>query len=176
MLVAAVIPIFRFSSWQYRNLHEVLLYPAQFSDKFALEGEERNILGMVGEGAMQNVMILSLPALIHGFAQHKQPTNTGIHEFVHLLDKSDGATDGLPENLMPDDTLQPWLRWMHKEIARIKNNQSEIDFYGATNEAEFFAVVSEYFFTQPEKLEEKHPELYALLVKIFNTEEVIAAE
>lgn len=46
----AIIPIFRFGSWQYHNLHEVLLYPGRFSSKFELEGEERNILGMVGEG------------------------------------------------------------------------------------------------------------------------------
>lgn len=166
----AIIPIFRFNSWQYRNLHEVLLYPNTFSDKFELEGEERRILGMVGEGAMQNVMLLSQPALRHGFGQHKQPTNTAIHEFVHLLDKSDGATDGLPENLIPEDDYQPWLKWMHKEMAKIKHNDSEIDDYGATNEAEFLAVASEYFFTQPDKLEEKHPELYKLLTEIFQTE------
>ena len=169
----AIIPIFRFDDWQYRNLHEVLLYPGQFSREFQLEGEEINVLGMVGEGAMQNVMVLSQPALRHGFGQHSQPTNTAIHEFVHLLDKSDGATDGLPEYLLPSDSVKPWLQWMHKEIEKIKGNDSDIDPYGATNEAEFLAVASEYFFTQPEKLEEKHPELYQLLTKIFQTEKEV---
>ncbi len=37
-----------------------------------------------------------------------------------------------------------------------------------TNEAEFFAVASEYFFERPEKLQEKHPELYQLLQKIYH--------
>ena len=40
--------------------------------------------------------------------------------------------------------------------------------YGATNQADFFAVVTEYFFERPVLLKETHPELYALLLKIFN--------
>jgi len=35
--------------------------------------------------------------------------------------------------------------------------------YGATNEAEFFAVVTEVFFEQPHALGARHPELFALL-------------
>jgi Mlc titration factor MtfA (ptsG expression regulator) len=56
---------------------------------------------------------------------------------------------------------------MHREIEAIKDGHSEIDFYGSTNEAEFFSVVSEYFFQQPHLLEKKHPELFALLERIF---------
>jgi MtfA peptidase len=35
-----------------------------------------------------------------------------------------------------------------------------IDEYGATDEAEFFAVVTEHFFDQPRELREAEPELY----------------
>ncbi len=38
-----------------------------------------------------------------------------------------------------------------------------IDPYGATNPAEFFAVVSELFFEKPRQLEKRHPELYEQL-------------
>lgn len=170
----AVIPIFRFDDWHYRNLHEVLVYPNAFSKDYELTGEDLNVLGMVGEGALQNVMVLSQPALRQGFINRNEPTNTAIHEFVHLLDKCDGATDGLPENLVPADSIQPWLSWMHKEIERIKNDQSDIDVYGATNEAEFFAVASEYFFEKPTQFQEKHPELYELLSKIFKVKKEVA--
>ena len=40
--------------------------------------------------------------------------------------------------------------------------------YDATHQAEFFAVISEYFFEQRDLLKETHPELYALVLKIFN--------
>ena len=60
---------------------------------------------------------------------------------------------------------------MQEEIKEIHDNNSDIDPYGTTNEAEFFAVVSEYFFERPALLKEKHPELYKQLVKIFSTPE-----
>ena len=43
------------------------------------------------------------------------------------------------------------------------HRQTLIDPYGATNAAEFFAVVSELFFEKPQQLEKRHPELYEQL-------------
>ncbi len=45
LLVAssAVIPIFEFENWRYSNIYEVLLYPSKFSEKFEIEGDDRNI-------------------------------------------------------------------------------------------------------------------------------------
>jgi Mlc titration factor MtfA (ptsG expression regulator) len=92
-----------------------------------------------------------------------------VHEFVHLLDKADGATDGVPEYMLPHDLVKPWVQYMHAAIRAIKEHQSDINPYAATNDAEFFAVISEYFFQKPELLEEHHPELYAVLHKMYQT-------
>ncbi|TKC10085.1 zinc-dependent peptidase [Pedobacter polaris] len=169
LLVAssAVIPIFGFTDWEYKNLTNVVLYPDTFNHDFQFEGGERNIMGMVGSGFMNGQMILSQSALRHGFSKSAGKENTGIHEFVHLLDKSDGATDGVPENLMAHEYTLPWVKMMHEEIERIEENKSDINPYAITNQAEFFAVVSEYFFEQPEILKEKHPDLYHILSKTF---------
>jgi MtfA peptidase len=165
---SAIIPIFGFPEWEYNNLNEVLLYPDTFSKDFSTaQGEEKTVLGMVGNGAMQHVMILSQPSLRQGFTNRTDKTNTGIHEFVHLLDKTDGAVDGIPENLADKQHLLPWIKRMHENIQEIMANRSDINPYGATNEAEFFAVVSEYFFERPDLLQSKHPELYNLLQTIF---------
>ena len=56
---------------------------------------------------------------------------------------------------------------IHEKIKQITENQSDINPYGATNEAEFFAVAAEYFFERPDLLQENHPELYDMLVRIF---------
>ena len=164
---SAVITIFNFKGWEYVNLHEVLLYPNSFNHDFELEGTERNVAGMVGSGALNHVMILSQQELRHSFSQQNGTYNAAIHEFVHLVDKTDGAVDGIPEFIMDKKYVMPWLQLMRKEIEAIYANQSDINPYGATNEAEFFAVVSEYFFEQPERMKERHPELYALLSRIF---------
>lgn len=164
---SAVIPIFGFPGWHYVNLKEVLLYPDSFNHEFEQSGYDRNILGMVGTGALNRVMILSQNELRAAFMNKTGKTNTAIHEFVHLVDKMDGATDGLPEFIAQRQYIVPWLQLMRKEIQNILSDNSDINPYGATNEAEFFAVVSEYFFEQPALLEEKNPELYKLLSKIF---------
>lgn len=165
---SAIIPIFGFDGWDYYKLTDVLLYEGAFNTAFETTGAGRNILGMVGEGgALQSTMVLSKPALHAGFADEDSPENTGIHEFVHLLDKADGATDGLPEYMLEKNHVKPWLQLIHRSINEIKTNQSDINPYGITNEAEFFAVVSEYFFKRPDQLSHKHPELYALLEEIF---------
>lgn len=46
-------------------------------------------------------------------------------------------------------------------------NHSDINPYALTSNAEFLAVVSEYFFDNPEKMKSRHPELYNDLVGIF---------
>ena len=164
---SAVIPIFGFPEWKYKNLTNVILYPDTFDHDFQFEGGDRNILGMVGSGYMNGQMILSRAALVKGFSKSAGEENTAIHEFVHLLDKSDGATDGVPENLMAHEYIVPWLHMMHQEMHKIEAGKSDIDPYALTNEAEFFAVASEYFFEKPDQFKVKHPNLYDQLSLIF---------
>ena len=170
LLVAssAVIPLFGFPNWQYRKLNEVILYEGSFNQEYdTQQGAERNILGMVGGSGMTGTMILSKPALHQGFIDAQSSHNVGIHEFVHLLDRADGGTDGIPEVLLEQPFIIPWVKLMHQEIKAILDGDSDINPYGSTNEAEFLSVVSEYFFQQPQLLEKRHPELYGMLEQIF---------
>lgn len=167
---SAVIPIFYFSGWRYRNLTNVILYPDTFDEQYQFEGERRHIMGMVGSGALNGQMLLSQSALRAGFSDHGGKSNTGIHEFVHLVDKTDGSVDGYPESLLRNSYSLPWLKVMHEEIRKIELGHSDINPYAAMNQAEFLAVVSEYFFERPDMMQEHHPELYALLAKMFNQE------
>ncbi|MEQ1732826.1 MAG: zinc-dependent peptidase [Bacteroidia bacterium] len=172
LLVAAsaIIPIFAFENWRYTNITEVLLYPSSFNEQYETVGNDRKILGMVGDGFMNGSMLLSKPALHLGFANETDKHNTAIHEFVHLIDKSDGATDGIPENLLQKQYVIPWINLMAEKIAEIHNDKSDINPYGGTNKTEFFAVASEYFFERPQLLKTKHPELYVLLKHMFKTD------
>ena len=164
---SAVIPILYFDNWHYDNVDEVLLYPGAFDGhSFAQEGPGRYTLGMVGTGAMGRKVILSKPALINGFLRKHDGQNTGIHEFVHLLDGADGDFDGIPV-LIDNKCIAPWMGMMYQEIKNITNGKSILRAYGATNKAEFFAVASEVFFESPERMHTTHPELYTLLAQLF---------
>ena len=166
---SAVIPVFGFKEWHYSSLSGILLYPDNFNEdfEFSEQGSSRVIAGIVGTGRLEKQMIISKKALHAGFDNTTDKNNTAIHEFVHLIDKMDGVTDGVPERLMEHPNTIPWLKLIHKEMEAINNNQSDIRKYGGTNEAEFFAVASEYFFEKPEQMKKKHPDLFKMLEQCF---------
>ena len=172
LLVAssAVIPIFYFSGWEYINLYEVLLYPKAFNSKYEMNREDSSIVGMVGTGAMEGKMILSKPALIQGFKNENDKLNVGIHEFIHLVDKTDGVVDGIPSGLLEKQYTIPWINMIKQKMKEIHSLNSDINKYGGVNEAEFFSVISEYFFERPKLLREKHPAMYTLLSEIFTVD------
>lgn len=164
---AAIIPVFTISDWQYINLHEILLYPGTFNQEFDQGGDERLVTGMVGTGAMQDKMILTKWQLRQGFINSKDNHNTAIHEFVHLIDKMDGTMDGVPEIILERKYVQQWKNIMDSTIWHMKTYGSDINMYGATSPVEFFAVVSEYYFEQPEALKMHHADVFEMLERIY---------
>lgn len=172
LLVAssAIIPVFAFPQWEYKNLYEVLIYPSSFNYNYKTNNTDSTILGMVGTGVMEGKMILSKPALLQGFSNHKDKKNVGIHEFVHLIDKTDGIIDGIPSSLINKEFCLPWLNHIRLNIDKIRDSESDINSYGGISKEEFFPVISEYFFERPKLLQSKHPELYDLLQKIFTVD------
>jgi len=123
---------------------------------------------MVGTGSLNRLMILSKPDLISGFRNPGDKQNVGVHEFAHLVDKKDGVIDGVPRIGLDRQAVSPWLNLVQRKMAEIESGRSDINRYALTNEAEFFAVASEYFFERPGLMQRKHPELYLALEKVFN--------
>jgi len=164
---SAIIPIFGFPDWHYPNLDMIVLYPKAFNRQFETNGVGQQMLGLVGNGFMDGKMILSKPALHHGFANETDKRNTAIHEFVHLLDMVDDDVNGIPDILMLRQYVIPWLDLMNKKLDEIYKGKSDINPYAGTNKIEFFAVVSEYFFERPKLLAKKHPKLYEMLSQVF---------
>ncbi|MDG1780575.1 MAG: zinc-dependent peptidase [Flavobacteriales bacterium] len=165
---AALIPLFHLGESTYPNLEEVLIYPNAFSKNHELQGKNRNVAGMVGTGYMNGTMILSKRALKGGFRRAKDGQNTAIHEFVHLIDGWDGAIDGLPEVLLKQPAVSPWLELIRIKMNEIKHKKSDIDSYGGTSATEFFPVAAEYFFEAPDRMKKEHPELYAHFGDMFH--------
>ena len=165
---SAVIPIFAFPEWKYKNLDEVLLYPRSFNHNYDITGKNRNILGMVGTGYMERKMILSKQALRKGFKNETDKKNTAIHEFIHLIDKMDGTVDGIPYVLLEKQYVIPWVDMIEQKIEEIVKKKTDINPYAKTSRIEFFAVLGEYFFERPHLLKKKHPELYDILEEIFD--------
>jgi len=94
--------------------------------------------------------------------------NVVFHEFAHKLDQLDGEADGYPPIGDPGERAA-WEQTMGTNYRRLVRRGSDplIRRYGATNEAEFFAVVSELFFTRPVELRDLHPRVYARLAAFY---------
>ncbi|MDG2224418.1 MAG: zinc-dependent peptidase [Rubripirellula sp.] len=164
---SAIIPVFGFDDWEYSGLGEVLIYPNAFGEGFQSDdGAKRNILGMVGDGHLSGVMILSKSDLISGFANPEDKRNVGIHEFAHLVDKADGSIDGIPAGITAS-VVGPWIGWIGEELKSTSKGRNHINDYAYTNEAEYFAVLTEYFFEAPDVLQRKNPDLYKLMQSMY---------
>jgi Mlc titration factor MtfA (ptsG expression regulator) len=163
--VSAIIPIFRFPNWEYDFLNEVIIYPKAIPGEGRFKGSFIN--GLVGDGPMEGRMILAKTALLHGYSNHTDRRNVGVHEFAHIIDKQDGKIDGVPEVLLDGSKIGTWLELIRSKSQEIKNKEAKINPYALSNDAEFFAVVTEYFFEHPEMMHKKHPELYETLKDIF---------
>ena len=178
LLVAAsaVIPVWGFPDWHYFNVSKVILLPASFNEKFECGQPDSVITGMVGTGPMSGKLALSKPALHLGFMNSNDKHNVGIHEFVHLVDMSDGDCDGFPERLKKHAYSIPWFELVEEKITDIDRKRSNIRDYGATNKAEFLAVASEYFFERPKLMASKHPKLFQALSELYQQDVMRIAE
>ena len=152
----------------YANLREILLYPGAFvverlhGDAIGLQQERRQVLS--GESWSRGQVVLSWDDVLQGAAIDDDGRNVVIHEFAHQLDQEKGRATGAPW-LGHREKYVGWSRVLGEEFARLQSQAhagepSLIDFYGATDPAEFFAVVSEVFFEQPHRMAAEHPALY----------------
>lgn len=160
----AIIPIFGFDSWHYSNLEVVEVYP----DQFLIPNTQQYAHGLVGWGQMEGKVKLSRKALVEGFYNRNDQKNVAIHEFVHVLDMQDGSIDGKLGKIMKEIDIKPWLQIIHTQMNAIQSGNSNIRMYGSTSHAEFLAVVSEFFFENPDKMKTEHPELYQMLDRFYN--------
>ena len=166
------------------GLRSILVYPSsffapsEFVDEAGVvhEGDEARL----GEAWMRGAVILSWDDVRRDARDFQDGHNVTLHEFAHQLDQQDGSFDGAPL-LERISHYRSWARILMKEYRALgqaaeRGQETLIDQYGATNPAEFFAVITEEFFERPKALHEKHPELYAELKKFFRQDTLARLE
>jgi Mlc titration factor MtfA (ptsG expression regulator) len=155
----------------YPRLRQILVYP----DAFVVHQERPLGAGLVqeqrhtlaGESWTQGQVILSWADVLAGAADPADGRNVALHEFAHQIDQDTGAADGRPWR----PTAQMRRRWamvMDQAFERLRSEPSALlDSYGATDRAEFFAVVSEVFFERPHELQAESPAVYEELSRLY---------
>ncbi len=162
----------------YAKVNSILIYPStvvlptQRTDIFT-RGPliARTETPIVGQAFMHGTVLLVWDVIKREAAHPRGGHNVVYHEFAHILDMFDGRADGTP--LL--DNREQYRAWaevctrvfydLRKKME--KGRKTFLNDYAATNEAEFFAVATEYFFDRPVRMKKKRPELYQVLSKFY---------
>lgn len=160
----------------YPELTSIIVYPSGYTVH-----EDQSLGGGIWEEGDQDrlghtaqhlgAMVLAWDAARRGAADPGDGSNVVLHEFAHQLDFEDGNTDGTPA-LNTRAAYLSWARLMSAEFDALKRADDTgvptlLDKYGATNPAEFFAVITEAFFERPRALQRRHPQLFAELQSFY---------
>ena len=167
----ACLPILNLGFDSYGGWVEVVVYPTAFrvnrdsTDATGLVTRQDRVLS--GESWLRGPVILSWDDVASGLTAAHPGQNVVIHEFAHKLDMLDGSTNGIPP-LHAGMVRQEWTTAFLEAFSRLQQQASygfplEFNAYGATSPAEFFAVASEYFFTDPHTLHHLFPAVYEQL-------------
>ncbi len=165
----AALPVLELGPSAYGDWVEVVVYPGAFM----YESQEMDELGIVhpvrhprsGEAMAGGPLVLSWDDV--WMSGGGEGYNVVIHEFAHKLDMANGAVDGLPVlgAGMSQATWAETLGAAYRDFThRVDASEPlEIDPYGAESPAEFFAVLTEYFFEAPGVLKSAYPAVYEQL-------------
>ena len=151
----------------YPKLKTILVYPGAYvarQTSFIGGVPVQSDSARLGESWNSGELVLAWDHVKEESLDIRDGHNVVLHEFSHQLDQEDGRSDGAPI-LEQGSSYVAWARILSIEYGELvekvkKHHKDVIDSYGATNPAEFFAVITEAFFKKPAKLNKKHPELY----------------
>ena len=160
----------------FDNVHTILMYPHVFSRRQGPGNSAGGVEHRSGEAWQGGPIVLSWQDVLSGGRNEDDGRNVTVHEFAHALDGLDGEMGGNIE-FDSDDDAAAWKRVVDSEYAQLveaseQNRRTLLDHYGATNQAEFFAVATETFFERPIELEREHAQLFSLLQKYFRIDPI----
>lgn len=170
----------------YSDLHTILVYPSGFRVKHGhvdehglVSNDER---ALAGESWNTGRIVLSWDDVQRGASDFSDGYNVVLHEFAHQLDHQSGSTNGAPL-LANRSAYQQWAEVFTAEFERLQKlamapdlnpytarSEEVLDFYGATEPAEFFAVATEAFYEKPDQLAERHPRLFEQLRQYYGVD------
>jgi len=176
----AYLPILKLGFDYYDGWVEMVVYPSAFrvtrdtTDEAGLVSQEAQALS--GETWLQGPVIIAWQEDVSDLSQPHPGRNVIIHELAHKLDMLNGSANGMPP-LHANMVRQHWTDAFSRAFDSLGKDLAHqrypaINPYAATAPAEFFAVVSEYFFTDSQRLHHHYPAVYDQLALFYRQEPV----
>jgi hypothetical protein len=162
--VQACLPVLNLGLDLYDGWVGIVVYPGEFRVK-RQEMDEDGVMHeyedeLSGEAWSDGPVILSWEDV----KQRGAGYNVVIHEFAHKIHMTRGGTDDIPAPFPGMDAVA-WRTTLERDYRRFcrladAGAQNLIDPYACEHPAEFFAVMSETFFTDSAVLLRDWPDLY----------------
>jgi len=129
---------------------------------------------ILGQAFQRGAVIIAWDRALAGARDEDGDDNVVLHEFAHEIDMHDGAADGTPP-LADTAHRRAWIAacepaFLELRAATERGERTFLRDYAATNEAEFFAVATEAYFTRPRALAGAMPALFGVLRDFYQVE------
>ncbi|MGY1410509.1 M90 family metallopeptidase [Luteimonas sp. A611] len=175
-LLAALccLPLLEFGEQGLHGWSQLIVYP----DAFRVNRSHVDAAGvlhewddeLIGEAWDGGPLILSWADVETDLDDPHAGFCVAVHEMAHKLDALDGALDGTPP--LPRDWQRSWARDFQQAydalVAEVDGGgEVGIDPYAAEAPEEFFAVCSEYHFSDPALLRDMFPKVAAHLQRFY---------
>jgi Mlc titration factor MtfA (ptsG expression regulator) len=168
------LPLLEFGAEGLHGWSQLVVYP----DAFRVGRTHEDAAGvlhewddeLIGEAWDQGPVILSWADVQADIADPGSGFCVAVHEIAHKLDVLDGVLDGTPP--LPAAWQRQWaddFQQAYDALARDvdRRRRTLIDGYAAEAPEEFFAVCSEYHFSDPRTLKRAMPKVAAHLERFY---------
>lgn len=168
------LPLLEFGVGGLQGWRELIVYP----DAFRVNRTHIDAAGvmhewddeLIGEAWESGPLILSWADVESDLATPRAGFCVAVHEMAHKIDALDGVLDGTPP--LPRAWQQQWARDFQRSydafVAQVEGEaETAIDPYAAEAPEEFFAVCSEYHFSDPATLKREMPDVAAHLERFY---------
>ena len=176
------LPLLEFGAEGLHGWSQLLVHP----DAFRVDRSHVDAAGVMhewedelaGEAWQHGPLVLSWADVAEDLAHPRDGCCVAVHEMVHKLDALDGLLDGTPP--LPRDWQRAWARDFQQAydgfVERVDRGlHTRIDPYAAEAPEEFFAVCSEYHFSDPALLARELPAVAAQLERLYGRSPFAAA-
>ncbi|MEI2453888.1 M90 family metallopeptidase [Lysobacter firmicutimachus] len=168
------LPLLEFGEEGLRGWSQLIVYP----DAFRVNRSHTDAAGvlhewqdeLIGEAWEQGPLILSWADVGADCEDPHAGFCVAAHEMAHKLDVLDGLLDGTPP--LPRAWQRQWARDFQRTYDAFvqevdAGRETAIDPYAAEAPEEFFAVATEYHFSDPQLLRQEMPEVAAHLERFY---------
>jgi len=168
------LPLLEFGAEGLRGWSQLIVY----ADAFRVNRTHEDAAGvmhewedeLIGEAWESGPLILSWADVVADCEDPNAGFCVAAHEMAHKIDALDGEFDGTPP--LPRPWQKEWARDFqaaYDKLARQvdRGRRTVIDGYAAEAPEEFFAVVTEYHFSDPRTLRTEMPQVAAHLERFY---------